>query len=60
LLRKRIESISGPLTDAQFQVLSKMLDEDIKFNQISFRKRTTLPKLLNIAAICAPLARLVA
>jgi hypothetical protein len=37
-----------------------MLDEDIKFNQISFSKKTTLSKLLKIAAISAPLARLVA
>jgi hypothetical protein len=60
MLRKLIESVAGPLTDAQFKVLTLMLDEDIKFNQISFSKKTTLSKLLKIAAISAPLARLVA
>ena len=57
MLRKLIESVAGPLTDAQFKVLTLMLDEDIKFNRIHFKKRTSIQDLLGIAKISINLIR---
>jgi hypothetical protein len=57
MLRKLIESVAGPMSDTQFKALTLMLDEDIKFNRIHFKKRTSSQDLLGIAKISINLIR---
>ncbi len=60
MLKKLIESKVGPLSNRQFKTLSIMLDEDIKFNRITFKKMTRLHELLSIAEISANLIKRIA
>ena len=50
MLKKLLESKIGQvLTDAEFAIISEIVTDDIKFNRISFAKRTNLEYVLNIA-----------
>lgn len=52
MLRKIIESKTGPLTAAQFAEVMDLVTTDIKINNISFNKRTCLNEVVEIAGRC--------
>jgi len=60
MLRKLIEAKTGDLSDSQFLYLCNLLDKDIKFNKIYFKKKATLPEVLNLAKNYVRLAKLIA
>lgn len=55
MLREKIESVVGPMSDTDFKALTVMLDEDIKFNRIGFGKRTNMASVLKLSRISAKL-----
>lgn len=49
MLKKLLEERGINLTKAEFGVVMEIATDDIKFNRISFKKRTSLDYVLDIA-----------
>lgn len=52
MLRKILESRTGPLTTAQFAEVMDLATTDIKTNRVGFGKRTSLGEAVEIAVSC--------
>ncbi|MBC2721811.1 hypothetical protein [Desulfosporosinus sp.] len=52
MLRKIIETKTGPLTAAQFAEVMDLATTDIQINRLNFGKRTSLSEAVEIAAGC--------
>lgn len=53
MLRKAIENRVGHLSNAEFEIVCEITSDDIKFNMINFKKRTSLDYLIGIAVRAA-------
>jgi hypothetical protein len=54
MLKKLLENKSGhPMSNVEFAIVMSMTTEDIKFNNISFKKKTNINEVIVIAARCA-------
>lgn len=49
MLRQSLEKRGIYLTDEEFAIVMEITTDDIKFNRISFKKRTSLDNVLDIA-----------
>jgi len=52
MLRKILELDLGPMTDSEFCEVLDLATSDIKTNRVDFVKRTSLPKVVEIAELC--------
>ncbi len=52
MLRKILELDLGPMTDSELREVLDLATSDIKTNRVDFAKRTSLPKVLEIAELC--------
>jgi hypothetical protein len=57
MLREMIENRIGKIDDDTFEMALDMATDDIKFNRISFGKRTSLSKALEIIISCVNVAQ---
>lgn len=49
MLKTKLETLVGPISEAEFAVICEIVTDDIKFNRISFKKCTYLSDVLDIA-----------
>jgi hypothetical protein len=49
MLRQSLEKRGIYLTDEEFAIVMEITTDDIKFNRVSFKKRTSLDHVLDIA-----------
>ena len=49
MLKKLLEGRVGHLSNSEFSIICEIVTDDIKFNRISFKKRTSLDHVLDIA-----------
>lgn len=49
MLRTMLERRVGHLSNAEFEIIMEIVTDDIKFNRVSFKKRTSLEYVLDIA-----------
>lgn len=52
MLRKTLESITGPMTNSQFAEVMDLVTTDVKINHIAFGKRTSFKDTVEIAVRC--------
>lgn len=52
MLRKMLEEDGIEMSDLEFKETMEAATEDIKFNRIHFKKRTSLKEILSITKIC--------
>jgi len=52
MLRKILKLNLGPMTDSEFREVLDLATSDIKTNRVDFGKRTSLPKMVEIAELC--------
>lgn len=53
MIRQALESKGIHLSNSEFAIVLKMVTDDIKFNRVSFKKRTNLNCVLDIAVASA-------
>lgn len=53
MLRKLLESKGFKINDEEFESIMCMVTEDLKFNNITFKKRTSIEEVLAIAQMSA-------
>lgn len=56
LIRKMLETAGFSFTDNDFKKVMKNATDDIKFNRIKFRKKTSINGVLVIAERCSELS----
>lgn len=49
MLRKKLESRVGYLSNEDFAIVCKITTDDLKFNRVNFKKSTNLKYVLDIA-----------
>lgn len=52
MLRKILESIVGPMSDAEFRDTLDLATDDIRVNRVGFNQRTSLLIMVGIAISC--------
>jgi hypothetical protein len=52
VLRKMLESVVGPKSEAEYRQVLDLATSDIKTNRIAFGKRTSLHDAVEIAVSC--------
>lgn len=52
MIRKILESTVGSMTDTEFKETLVLANTDIVTNRVGFRRRTSLPEVVEIAEIC--------
>ncbi|MHB1651420.1 MAG: hypothetical protein ACYCVD_02950 [Desulfitobacteriaceae bacterium] len=52
MLRKIIESVTGPMTDLYFRETLDLATDDIRINRVAFGQRTSLREVIQISTIC--------
>lgn len=51
MIRAKVETITGPLTDAEYRQIMDLTTTDIMVNRVAWGKRTRLGGVLEIAGI---------
>ena len=49
MFRQALENRVGPLTNVEFEIICEIVEDDLKFNRIRFKKLTNLNYVLGIA-----------
>lgn len=57
MFRNLLEKKTGHLSNAEFAIICEIVNDDLKFNRISFRKYTSLNYVLDIAIRCSQVFR---
>ena len=57
MLRKLLEQKGTKLTDSEFATVMEMTTDDIKFNNTTFGKKTSLIEVLDVAERSADIVR---
>ena len=52
MLRKTLESYTGPLSNSEFAEIMDLVTADIKVNRIAFGRRTSTKEAVDIALSC--------
>lgn len=52
MLKKLIESASGPISQAELYAILDLATTDIRVNRLGFGKRTSILEVVEIAGIC--------
>lgn len=52
MIKKILEDTLGSLTDAEFKETLVLTKTDIVTNRVGFRRRTSLPEVIDIAESC--------
>lgn len=52
MLRKILESITGPMSDADFRETLDLATDDIRVNRVGFNQRTSLLVIIDISLSC--------
>ena len=49
MLRKLLENRIGPINDTEFAIICEIVENDLKFNRVRFKKLTNLNYVMAIA-----------
>jgi len=52
MLRKTIESFTGPLSNSEFSEIMDLVRTDVRVNRVAFKRRTTTKDAVDIALGC--------
>jgi len=52
MLRKTLESFTGPLSNSEFEEVMDLATTDIKINRVAFKRRTSPKEAVDIALGC--------
>jgi len=53
MLRKKIESRVGHLSNEEFAIVCEIATDDLKFNRVNFKKCTSFDYVIDIAVKCS-------
>jgi len=52
MLRKILESFTGPLSNSEFATVLDLVRTDVKVNRVAFKRRTSTKEAVDIALGC--------